>query len=318
MWNPEAVQQALHASGIPTALRWDAGETAHGARSLEHFKAQTFDVVYNKLRTLEFLPVDTSVPLGARSVTYEQWDQAEAARLIHHGADDLPTVNVFSREFTSPIKPYGSSYIITMEDMERATMAGSNFEDRLTAAARSSLERRLDQVAATGDVAAGLTGMLNAPGVAVFTFPTAGAWTGLTPAQVLNNMNQQVQAVVDANDENFIPDTMILGPVEYGHVINTPFFGGDGTDTILTVFLRNQPYVNRVERWTRADTAGAGGVARSVVYQRSPEVLTLNLPLPFQQLPPQPRNLALQVPVRMKVGSVEVHYPVAMNYGDVV
>lgn len=294
----------------------DANETAHFARQLEYVKAQTYDIEFGKLKSLDFIPLDSSAPEGAESVTYRQWEEVEAAKIIANMADDLPQVDVFAREFTSAVISVGASYQWSIQDIRRSQMAGSGVDTRKARAARMAIDRRIDQIGAVGATEAGTTGLINNANVPLFVLPNAGAWSGLTTDQVLENMNTMAQAVVDQTTEVEEPNTLLLPTAEYGLVASTPMLSGNGTDTILTVFLRNSPYITAVEQWSKLTGAGAGGIQRAMAYDRSERAVVYNIPLLFEQLPPQPRNLSFVVPVHSRVGVVEFHYPLSAVYSD--
>ncbi|MDG1418879.1 MAG: DUF2184 domain-containing protein, partial [Maricaulis sp.] len=64
-------------------------------------------------------------------------------------------------------------------------------------------------------------------------------------------------------------------------------------------------------------TAGQGSVARLVAYRRSPEVLTLHMPLPFQFLPLwQSGPTTWEVPGILRLGGLDVRLPREMRYLD--
>ncbi len=298
-------------------MRWDVNETIHFARQLEFVKAQTYDIEYARLKSMQFIPVDSSAPPGTESITYRQWDRVTAATVVNHMSDDLPKVNVFANEFTQPVKSLGSSYEWSIQDIRRAAMAGTQFDTRLSAAARLSIDHRIDEVGATGIPECNTTGFLNDAAVPINPFPNAGAWAGLTAAFILENLNDLVQSIIDASLEVERPNTLLLPTAEFGIIAQTPFLGGDGTKTILTAFLENSPYITNVDQWVRLGTAGAAGVPRVVAYDRSDRVLQFNIPLMFEQLPPQPKALSFEVPVHARVGAVEIHYPLAIAYGDI-
>jgi hypothetical protein len=297
-------------------VRFDANETAHFARELEFVKAQTYDVKFGRLKALDFIPLDTSAPDGAETVTYTQWDEVEAAKIVANMADDLPQVDVHARQFTSAVVSLGASYQWSIQDIRRAAMAGSQFDLRKARAARNSINRRVDEIGAFGAPENGTTGFLNDANVPLFVLPNAGAWDTLTSDQILENLNAMAQAVVNQTIEVEEPNTLILPTAEFGLVASTPMLGGNGTDTIRTVFLRNSPYITALEQWAKLNTAGAGNIRRAVAYDRSEQALVYNIPLLFEQLPPQPRNLAFVVPVHNRTGVVEWHYPLSAVYSD--
>ncbi len=295
--------------------RLDANETAHFARQLEFVKAQTYDIKFGKLKALDFIPLDTSAPEGAETVTYTQWDEVHAAKIIANMADDLPQVDVHARQFSSDVVSAGAAYQWSIQDIRRAAMAGSDFDTRKARAARNSINRRIDQIGATGAVENNTTGLINDANVPIFVLPNAGAWDTLTALQVLENMNAMAQAVVDQTLEQEEPNTLLLPTAEFGYVAATPM-SADNSMTILETFLRNSPYITAVEQWSKLTGAGAGGLQRAVCYDRSEQALTYNIPLLFESLAPQPRNLSFVVPVHSRIGVVEWHYPLSAVYSD--
>ena len=86
--------------------------------------------------------------------------------------------------------------------------------------------------------------------------------------------------------------------------------------TILRSFLANNPYIRNIDQWYRLDGAGAGGKNRGIVYKRDPMVLEGVVPLDFEQLPPQARNLEFVVPCQARCGGVKIYQPSAMRYVD--
>jgi hypothetical protein len=297
-------------------VRVDANQTAMFARQLEFLKARSYDIEFGKLKSLDFIPVDTAMPAGAESITYEQWTDVEDAVVVANMSDDLPQVDTNNQEFTSVVKSIGASYMWSVQDVRRAAMAGIDFMLRKARAAKLSIDRRIDQAGAFGIIEAGTTGLLNNAAVPVVALPTAGLWTALTPAQVLANMNFLTSSIPIVSLDVESPNTMLLDVATFEHVVNTPFLGGDGTDSILTVYLKNQKRVSRVESWSRLAAAGAAGVPRVCCYDRSDRVLQYNLPVMFEQFPAQPQNLGFKVPVHARVGVVEMHYPLAVAYAD--
>jgi hypothetical protein len=311
--NPE---QMLQLTLAQAGVRLDANETAHLQRQLEFIKTQTYDIQFGLLKSRQFIPVDNSADPGAESITYRQWSEVEMAKVIANMADDLPLVDVNVAEFTAPVKSLGSAYQWSVQDLRRAAMAGSQLDSRRSRACRMSIERAIDNVGAFGVAGTAATGMLNNANVPVTVLPNPGAWTGLTPANIIANLNAMAQAIVTSTLEVFTPDTILLDTVSFGHIAQTPI-AVDNQTTILRSFLANNPYIRNIDQWTLLNTAGAGGIHRSVTYFRDPLVLQFNIPQEFEQFPPQARNLSFVVPCHARVGGVEIHYPLAMSYSDI-
>jgi hypothetical protein len=249
---------------------------------------------------------------------YEQWDSFGMANVIANYADDLPESDVLVEEFTAKVLGIGSSYKWTIQDLRRSALAGSNLQSRKAMSARRSIENRIEDVGAFGVANGGITGGLNNPNVPVTAAPN-GTWTLLTPADdIIEVMNTLVDAIVVANKETFLPDTMIL-PTEKMSIITQKRVSttGDTGTTILRQFLDNNPYINQIESWFKLRLADAGGSGpRIMAYKRSSEVMTMEIPQEFETLPPQPKNLAFKVPVHARIAGVLFYYPLAAGYMD--
>jgi hypothetical protein len=294
----------------------DANETAVLLRQLEHVKARTFDVKYPALKARQFIPVSGDAAPGAETITYRQWNEFSMAKIIANYADDLPLVDVAVQEFVSKVHSLGKAYNWSIQDLRRSAMAGAQLDVRRATAARRAIERTIDEIAAFGDADGGLGGFLNNANVTIVTLPTAGAWTGLTPAQIIENMNFMAQAIIIATLEVHIPDTMLFDTTTFSHIAQTPI-AVDNQTTILQSFLANNPYIRNIDQWTKLNLANAAGNGpRAVTYMRDPEILSLEIPQEFEQFPPQNRNLSFVVPCHARVGGVIMYYPLALNYTD--
>lgn len=296
-------------------LRADANETALFARALEYVKAVTYDIKYARMQLRELVPIDTSAPEGAQSITYESWDEVREARIVANAADDLPNVEVFARETTTKVVTIGSAYLWSVLDLMRAAMSGKSIDTRRAQAAMRAIEQKTDDLGAVGDVSIGNTGLLNNPDVTDRAPVNAGAWSGLTSLQILANLHDLAQSIVTLTRGIHRPNTLVLPTAEYGLIASKPLSAtGDSSQTVLSAFRQNDPYISRIEQWPKLATAGTGGAPLILCYELSPEVLQFNIPMPVMQLPPQPRNLAFVVPMLSRVGSVEMHYPKAVAY----
>lgn len=305
----------LSQNAAKIGLVLDSVQTASLSRELEHVKAKTYDVLYTKLKARQFIPVSNEADPGAETITYRSWDHTGMAEIIANGADDLSLVDAFVSEESIKVHSLGKAYRYTLQDLRRAAMSGNNLDARKAMAARLSVERRIDQLAATGNANAGIEGMLNNSNVPIATLPT-GTWSTATSAQIIADLNFLVQSIVNTTKDVHAPDTLILDTASFSLINQKPMSTtGDTGTTVLRSFLENNPYITDIDQWTRADTA-ASGSPRICAYQRDPMVLELEIPQEFEQLPPQAKNLAFIVPCHARFGGCVIRYPLAMAYAD--
>jgi hypothetical protein len=86
--------------------------------------------------------------------------------------------------------------------------------------------------------------------------------------------------------------------------------------------MKNNPDIKQIERVNEmADVAplpsGAAGPADVMVtYAKDPDILSLEIPQPFEQFPVQERNLEFVIPAHSRIGGVIVYYPLAIKISE--
>ncbi len=301
---------------LENSQHFDANDGLFFARQLEHVKAQSFDVVYPELKARTFMPVDSSAPPGARTITYRQFDQKGMARLTGSAADDVALVTVSGKEFTQAVKRFTTKFSYNVEEIRAASMAGVGLDASLAASARRTIEEAFDVYAASGNTALGTKGITNHASIPLVVLPNLGAFASLTPQQILDNLNYLAGSVVANTKEKFQPDTLLVDTYTFTAIAQMNV-GLDNQMTVLRSFLANNPYIKNIESWTRLNTAGAGSIRRLVCYKKTPEVLQLNIPLEFSMLPVQQNGFDFVTHCEGKIGGLELHYPYAVAHADV-
>lgn len=295
-------------------FRFDVDESAFFARELETVLAATYDILYPELMHRNFIPVSNEVSPGATSRTYRQFDRVGNAKFITNNAKDLPRADVTGLEFTGPVREVGIGYGWTLKELMSAQMAGRPLNARRASAARRATEELLDNTACFGASDEGIpTGFLNDAAVPITA--ATGVWTGLTAAQILNDVSLAYQRVAVATLNVHRPDTLLLPDATYTLIATTPRSTTTDT-TILQYMLQNFPFLTSIEPWYRLNTASAGGGGRMVLYKRDPEVLGQDIPMEFTQLAPQEQGLELVVPTWAMTAGTRIHYPLAIDYTD--
>jgi hypothetical protein len=295
-------------------LKLDAGQTGVLARALEYIESKTYEVKYTELKARRFIPVNTSVPPGAQTVTYAQWDYYGLAKVVANYADDIPLVDAVAREYTARIKTLADGYTYSVEDIMAAAMSGSNLPDERAKAARRVIEQGIDEIAAFGLPQAGMPGLLNHPNVPIVA-PTTGNWGSATTTQILADLRKLVKAVVTNTKETQPPDTLLL-PVDQFEELSMREMAPENPKSVLRVFLENNAHVKNVDSWGKLATASPAAGPRALCYRRDSEVLDLVISQDFTQLPPQAVNLAFKVPCMARTGSTRIRYPLALAYMD--
>ncbi len=318
----EEVADLLNQLGLrlPNGKRFrrDSGETATFLRQLTYIYTRTFDRKYPELKARTFIPVNHEVPSGAESFVWRSFDIAGMAKIISNFSDDLPMVDIIGGEVAQAIKSLGDAYNYSIQDMRASAMAGTNLDTKRATAVRRVMENTIEQLAATGNAAAGLPGFLNNPNVPVLSAPgdITGDWTTASAQEMYDDLNAMANKMVVTTKEIFKPDTIVL-PTNRFSIVATKAMSTIDTTTVLRRFLDNSPYIRNVDQWSYLDNANATGDGpRALVYKRDPEICELIIPQEFEQMPPQARNLAFIIACHMRLGGVSVYYPLGMEYVD--
>lgn len=301
--------------------RLDAAESVFFLRQLEQQLAESFDTKYIENKALQFLPVDTSIEPAAESVRWESFSHSGAAKLLASPGDDVPRVNVTGQEFFQGLKSYTLGYEYSVDEIRAAAMANRPLESDRAMAVRRGLANKLDDVAFSGDSAAGLTGFNGLSNVHTYSTPDGAGgdkqWSLKTADEILADMNGMCNQVLTATGE-VERVTRLLLPTSNYTLISTRARSTTSDTTILRFFQLNRPEVE-VMSWERLETAIAAGgdsTRRMIGYRPDRMALRFLLPIAFEQQAPQLHNWSYRVNCRVKTGGVINPYPKSVIYGD--
>lgn len=336
----EMVRDAMRAGLVPPDMRNDSGLTMAFARELEYILAKVYEADYPQFKATQLIPVNTSVPPGALTFTYRRVDIGAGgnAKIVSSYSDDLPRADVAAKEWQQPIVTIGTSYEFSVVDMASAAFSGIPIEAYKARAARFAHDYLLEQLAAFGNAATGLVGITNAPGVYPTTQVSTGTWlaqiaaiAAATPSNpytataavsgICADIAAMINKVVVATLNTHRPDTMLVDvPIwtALTTTIRSPVFTQDTLlDYLRDVFRdpETQEPID-IQCWPIIGTAATNGHGRVMVYKKDEDLLELMISQPFTQLPPQPINLAWQVPCMGRTGAVQFRSPLTATYMD--
>lgn len=299
----------------------DSGQSVFFARELEHKKTGVYDIVRAPLKAFELIPVSTEAGPGAETISYQQYDMTGIAKIISNYADDLPRADVKGKEFFSPVRSIGNSYGYSLQEIRASAMANKSLEQRKANAAATAQRQQWNKIAFNGDSVSGLKGWLdaaNVPSSAVDASATSGSslkWTGKTPVEILADLNKAIQSIVSTTKGVERPNTIVLPPAQFGLISTTPYSANSSELTILEYFKRTNPGITTVTDASELTNAFDNGSKDGfIVYDKSPDKLTLEMPQMFEQLPVQERGLEFVVPCHSRIGGVIVYAPLSMCF----
>lgn len=305
----------LDLAAIQSTGRLDANESIFFARELEYVKSKAYDVKYPANNALALFLVSTEADAGADYISYESYDMIGMAKIIANYADDLPRADVKGNLNSVKVFSIGVSYGYSTKDIRRSRMAGKNLPTRKAEAARRANDNTVNRIAFHGDAEHGIVGILDNPNISKYTIPATGTasgteWSSKTAQQILDDMNNAVSSIVDSTNGVEIPDTILL-PIDQYNYIAATLLPDSGGFTILSFFLKNNPYIKTIKPVHELKGADDGDDVM-LIYRNSADALTLELPLPFNQLAPQNKNLEFVVPCESSTAGIIVYYPLSV------
>ena len=316
---------------IVRSVNLDANEALFFASQLEYVKAKTYQIEYAILKATKLIPVSFEAGPGAETIAYREFDSFGVAKIIANYADDLPRADVKGNEYVSRVRSIGASYGYSIQEIRAAMMAGQNLEQRKANAVRQAFDTKINSIGWFGDADFGLKGLIYNPNITSSAAPDGastntmwspgGGVVDKTPDEILKDMNDLVNGILATTKGNEFPDTLLMPIVNYTHISVTPRSATSDT-TILEFFLRNNPLITTVE-WVNelgdlvgngheAVVGGADSSNLMIAYRKSPDVLTFEIPQPFEQFPAQERGLEFIVPTHGRCGGVIVYKPLAI------
>lgn len=298
-------------------LGFDDKFAAFLEQQLQSVEVKIYKVLYPDLRARKFIPLKSDVSPGAETFAYWVFDVFGEAIWISNYANELPNQAVRGEKVVGKIEGMGAAYSYSSQDLRASAMAGLPLDSDLQAGAMKSLERKVDRTAALGDLSKGFYGFGNHPNPDVLAATASWALAGTTADVILADLQRVALHVREITKEIFSPDTILLPTAAYDRIATSLLNStGSTSDTILTVFLRTNPWVKSVESWPLLGAASAAGGGRLICYQKTTEVVALVIPMEPLQHEPQKMGFNYQVPIEMRFGGVIVRQPKAFCYMD--
>ena len=292
-------------------------------RQLEHIKVRSYDVLYQDLYARTVFPTDDQAGSYARHITYRVYDRVGMAKIISSYAKDLPRADVSGREVTSPVRVIGLSFGYNVDEILASSQTGVGLEQRRANAVQRGTEETIDRIAWFGDSDSGLPGFLSNPNIPtdIVTGADANArkWSNKTPTQILNDVNSLFTNVFNTTRQKEKANTLLLPTAQYSDIAFRARSETQSDTTVLDYIVKNSPYLNsKDDVMPIPDLAGAGTADADlmVAYDRSPDKLTMEVPLELTFLAAQERGLELEVPAWAKTGGVLVYYPMSVRFGS--
>lgn len=294
-------------AGQGHAVREDA--SIFFARQLDYVRSQVLTNERAEMRVWDMVPRSNEIPAWAETFTTRSYDEVGMAKIISNYADDLPRADVQGTEIVGKVKDIGDSYGYNVAELRASEATGANLPTRKANAARRAHEIKWAKLAMEGEAQYGVFGLLNHPNIGSTTI--TGGWGAATAAAVLADLEAVVNAVVNQSNGVHRVTRIAMALVSYS-LLSTKFVADSGGKSVLQIFRENHPEITLIGV-PELNGAGSGGSNVLIATEFSAENYSFEIPMPFEQLPAQARNLELVVPCLSRVAGLQVWYPLALT-----
>lgn len=313
------VPNAITASMEQQGKRMDAGESMVFALQLQHLRAQILDRPYPEHKARRLIPQQSESQAGAEEFAYIVADQVGMFKLITNYADDLPVTDVKGEKEVVDIAEFGGAVHYSVNDVERANMAGVPLTSRKMVSNRDAAERKFERIGWLGDAEGGQHGMLTTPNATKETASTkAGGGTrwntpasNATAVEVYADLARPVIQQTEDTNEIERPDTYVMSLSDYEYA-NSVFFNDASGQSAMQRFKQNYPEIT-IETSAYMKGAGAAGTDVLLAYRNDPMKVAMETPLPYNVLAPQFRNLVTIINARMRTAGVVAYFPLSIT-----
>jgi hypothetical protein len=283
--------------------------------------------LYPSFDYARLVPVNTDGDMWDIGSVFYSGDIAGAAQFLAGAGFDMPYADISTAQHLQMNHFAGIGYEWNLQELQRAAKLNRNLPSDKADAARRVAESFVYGIAIRGNTEKGLTGLVNSADVPTANVPADGGgglrtFASKTPDLILRDVNAALNAPFNATNETQRADTLLLPTTRLQSLAETRL-GATNETTILSFLRQNNSYTLETGQpltiiGTRElETAGAGGTARMIAYERDPGVVQMHLPGPHEFLPPfQKSSMTWEVAGIMNVGGIEWRRPKGAAYRD--
>jgi len=266
---------------------------------------------YPQITDSRDIPVSTAANPFATSVTFYSTDEVGAAKLVAGRGDDIPMANVTLAKHDASVHMAAIGYSFSLEEVAQAQMLNMSLDQMGANAARMSYERFVDDVAYTGNTQMGTKGLYNYAGIT--TAAATGAWSGLTVAQILADVNTIISGAWTSSVGIEMPNVLKLPLAVFAQLASTQL--PNTAQTVLDYILRANVYTASTGQPLQIG-ADYRLTTRAVAYSKDPDALVLLVPMALRFLPIQVSGLDYVVPGMFRLAGLDVRRKGALRYMD--
>jgi hypothetical protein len=297
--------------------------TAFVSKDLEHKKARDHETKYGDFTWLGFCGISTDTPVGAESVTYSIYDTIGTVALVRDYSKDFPMADTTRQEFTNALVSLGNGYQYTIKEVRAAAMMNTPLPNMKRDAAIKTHTAEIRRSMFFGVAGTDLTGLINNPNIPSTVAPNGAGgqpqWSTKTAQEILDDMQDCVDAIDERTDGTVQANTLLLDPVSYNRANKTKLGTGGEGYSVLRRFQEDNPGVevkktNAVSATELAKySPGTYTGTIMMAYNNNPDTVYFELPMLLDEDAPMKHLRSWETTIESRVGPVVIVYPFEFN-----
>lgn len=295
---------------------------------LEHLRNEVIKQDFPDLQMSSgaLVPITNNVDYRAEVFPFTLFTAVGEAKILANGGTDVPLINAYVQKKMGIIRTLVDGYEITLEDLEAAEFAGMNISSEMAIMARRVIEEGIDRIGYMGAPENGLLGITTLPNVVRETAPNNGnanggtnstLWEHKTPEQIYLELVDFLTRMRQATKGIEQPDTLLLPQAQYDRIAAV-VYPANTDNTLLNFFLTTQRAsatgVKNIVPVQMLEGLGTGGADMMIAYKRDPQKLRYEIPLDFEQRPPEMVSFSTRVVCRSRLAGLINLKPMSVRF----
>lgn len=292
--------------------------------NMQAIQAEVDRILYTEFRLNEFFFMNTNIPEGATSYSFKVVDQTGKGKFITQRGTDAGAAGVSMENVPYNLEYGGIFAKWSIDELRNGVFGGIALDTETIDAAVKGAMDHIEEVGISGDVAKGLTGLINNPDIPADT--TASTIAAKTADDLVTFLQGEISALIATTNEVIGRNlregmTIYLPTIQFGDVSNRKL-STQADKSVWQYVSENNQFTqmtgNKVQLRSVIELVDAGAAVtdRMITGMNTPKVMEMGAPIMPRTLTSQNQGFEVHVPVEYKISGLNVKRPTALSYTD--
>jgi hypothetical protein len=338
----QQVMDSLLASG--SKVKWDhdfnrrnfadeatANVAAFGliTNNLEAIQAEIEEILRERFKLIEFVPINSSIPEGATSYALRVINRMGKGKFINKDGSNVEAATASIGKVVFNIEYAGIEPQWTLQELRECLFTGIALNTETLEAAMQGALDHIQEVGFNGDSEVGFSGLLNSEDVPVYDgeVPDFSA-EATTEDEMVAFVNSLITTLGVSSNEIIYDhfgnsELYCVMPTAVFDKIATTRYGSDASKSIAQWLSANNPWTERTgqklvfKSLPRAKDAAETGTGRVIVYPMNKRVLEMAIPImPRIITTDTSKGYVVKAPMEYSMSGVNIKRGTLMLYAD--